>query len=438
MRAVPDPPTTPIPGLMRLASQLAGPADADDLVQATHVRALEHGNARASWLRTVMRNEQWMAVRARKRRDAREREVEAAPAIDVEHVVHCLQVARLVQALLDALDDELALVVRERYFEDRSAAEIAARHGIPAGTVRWRLKTALDRLRAELDAHHGGERMLWAGAFAPTVAMPAASLPSTAGDATAAVKGSSIMSITGIKILLAATSVAATGATATYIARPATTPTETTSVVAHEVVATRTPARDEARAVKREADKARWSDRLTQIHAAHRERAPASPPPSATWTSAKGLPTPQEHMGECVAPTCSERLTSEVLAMVDGCDELLGDAMHDATVEAKVVGAPEIGTVIESVELQGGADMSPELRECLTESMYALDLGAADRSFAQTVTLVMGGVSVTVDALEHEDLDPASRAELEAVFAENADDPRPVQMILVSEPEAPQ
>jgi hypothetical protein len=40
--------------------------------------------------------------------------------------------------------------VLQRYFEGRSAAEIAAMTGTAPGTVRWRLKTALDELRHRL------------------------------------------------------------------------------------------------------------------------------------------------------------------------------------------------------------------------------------------------------------------------------------------------
>jgi hypothetical protein len=39
---------------------------------------------------------------------------------------------------------------KERYFEDRSAAEIARQLGVPEGTVRWRCKEALDRPAALL------------------------------------------------------------------------------------------------------------------------------------------------------------------------------------------------------------------------------------------------------------------------------------------------
>ncbi|MBL8945603.1 MAG: RNA polymerase sigma factor, partial [Myxococcales bacterium] len=134
-------PAAPGAGLLRLAWHLAGPTDAEDLVQATYVRALEHDvsvRSRPAWLRAVLRNEQWMALRARKRRDAREREVEPVHDAEVDHVVHQLELVRIVQQLVDALDDDVRLVVRERYFEGCTCAEIARVHGIPAGTVRWR------------------------------------------------------------------------------------------------------------------------------------------------------------------------------------------------------------------------------------------------------------------------------------------------------------
>jgi len=64
------------PGLMRLASRLAGASDAEDLVQSTWLRTLEHGDAvdvPRSWLRRVLVNEQRMQLRGRLRRDERER-----------------------------------------------------------------------------------------------------------------------------------------------------------------------------------------------------------------------------------------------------------------------------------------------------------------------------------------------------------------------------
>ncbi|MCA9710525.1 MAG: RNA polymerase sigma factor, partial [Myxococcales bacterium] len=156
---------------------MAGAADAEDLAQSALLRALEHQpevQTPRSWLRRVLVNEQRMQLRGRRRRQEREQAVGALqgePA-SVEDVVHCLEVARIIGDLVEQLDDDVRLVVRERYFGGSSAAEIARRHRIPAGTVRWRLKTGLDRLRHQLDARYGGRRALWAGGFVPTSLAP--------------------------------------------------------------------------------------------------------------------------------------------------------------------------------------------------------------------------------------------------------------------------
>src|SRR5262249_14375795 len=54
-----------------------------------------------------------------------------------------------------------------RYFEGMNAREIGRLHGVAPGTVRWRLKEALDRVRADLDRSHGGDRRKWAFALLP-------------------------------------------------------------------------------------------------------------------------------------------------------------------------------------------------------------------------------------------------------------------------------
>jgi len=57
-----------------------------------------------------------------------------------------------------------------RYLDGQTAAEIARALGVPAGTVRWRLKTGLERLRAALDE----STPRWKRAFIPFAASPIA------------------------------------------------------------------------------------------------------------------------------------------------------------------------------------------------------------------------------------------------------------------------
>ena len=56
---------------------------------------------------------------------------------------------------LAALDVDHRIVVVMRYWQDRTVDDIAARVGIPSGTVKSRLHHAMGQLRASLEASHG-------------------------------------------------------------------------------------------------------------------------------------------------------------------------------------------------------------------------------------------------------------------------------------------
>ena len=53
-------------------------------------------------------------------------------------------------ALLGRLPAQEADVLRRRFYEGRSQAEIAADTGVPLGTVKSRMTSGLERLREEL------------------------------------------------------------------------------------------------------------------------------------------------------------------------------------------------------------------------------------------------------------------------------------------------
>jgi hypothetical protein len=78
-----------------------------------------------------------------------------------------LELHRIVVESVKGLPEPLRTTVLLRYFEERSSAEIARQMRVPAGTVRWRLKSALEHLREELDQRFGGNRRSWAVALAP-------------------------------------------------------------------------------------------------------------------------------------------------------------------------------------------------------------------------------------------------------------------------------
>jgi RNA polymerase sigma-70 factor (ECF subfamily) len=57
-----------------------------------------------------------------------------------------------IQRALGTLSSEQATIVRLSYFADKPHAEIARELAIPLGTVKSRIRLALNRLRAMLDS----------------------------------------------------------------------------------------------------------------------------------------------------------------------------------------------------------------------------------------------------------------------------------------------
>ena len=156
--------------LHQLARALVGEAAAPDVVQDTYRIALtrppKHGGALRPWLGGVARNVARMTTRGRVRREQREYRVTAEALAHVpsaEELVAHAQMQQRVARLVLELPEPLRATVLLRFFQGMSAADIARAHGIPAATVRSRLKDALDRIRATLDTEHRGDRRAWAG-----------------------------------------------------------------------------------------------------------------------------------------------------------------------------------------------------------------------------------------------------------------------------------
>ena len=152
--------------LRRLAGALTrDDARAEDAVQETWVARLTHPpraeGPLGGWLATVLRNAVRKRARGDSRRRGREQEAQALAGErgpDPHELAERLEAQRLVAELVLALDEPFRSTVLLRYFEDLAPSEIARRQGIPAGTVRWRLKTGLDRLRADLDRKYASPR----------------------------------------------------------------------------------------------------------------------------------------------------------------------------------------------------------------------------------------------------------------------------------------
>ncbi len=131
---------------------------AEDLLQETLLRAWRNIDrlpadleSARPWLFTVARNHAIDIARARKVRPVELSTMDvsriAAPADAVEQLV----AAETVRRALLTLSEEHRVVLVELYLREASAAEAAARIGIPEGTVKSRAHYALRFLRATLD-----------------------------------------------------------------------------------------------------------------------------------------------------------------------------------------------------------------------------------------------------------------------------------------------
>jgi len=149
--------------LARLARRLvADGAAAEDLAQETWLAAFARGPAEVrSWRAWLGESARRLASRERRgagRRAAREAAVarpEATPSSD--ELVAKSERLELVAREARTLDEPFRTVLLLRYQEELEPAAIAARLGVPADTVRARLRRALELLRARLGRRLGSD-----------------------------------------------------------------------------------------------------------------------------------------------------------------------------------------------------------------------------------------------------------------------------------------
>ena len=107
-----------------------------------------------AWLVGMARNR---AIDRLRSAGARERAIQAAPVACVERAspedhASVGEQWRAAARVLDALPPEQRVLVEEAYFLGLSHAELAERHGLPLGTVKWRIRTGIQTLRQALTA----------------------------------------------------------------------------------------------------------------------------------------------------------------------------------------------------------------------------------------------------------------------------------------------
>ncbi len=148
--------------LLRVAYTLVPrPADAEDLVQDTLLRAFQamdgfDGRHPRAWLLTIMRNTQINRTRRRRPEllDDPDRQEPSAPEASVS--AEAMVVGDLfdgeVEAALDALPGRLRQVVELVDVQGLTYAEAADAMGVPVGTIMSRLHRARTKMRSCLVA----------------------------------------------------------------------------------------------------------------------------------------------------------------------------------------------------------------------------------------------------------------------------------------------
>ncbi len=161
--------------LRRLARDLVGRSDAEDLVQDTAVRALRSPPAEPeglfAWLAAVMRRLAANRRRGDVRRQRRETEnVSDGTVPSAEHEVMQRDHVRAVTEALWALPEPYKGTLLQRYFQDLSPSQIAERTATPLPTVKSRLQRGIEMLRANLERRDGRD---WRAALLPAFGLPA-------------------------------------------------------------------------------------------------------------------------------------------------------------------------------------------------------------------------------------------------------------------------
>ncbi len=170
-------------------SLLGNSAAADDVVQDASVALLRSPPAQdvalEAWLSRVVRNFAWRWRRGEARRaDHESRATNSTQQPSPAETIEQLELQRVLLDAVRGLDEPFRTTVVQHYFEGRTSAAIAQSLGLPAGTVRWRLKRGVDQLRERLDARWGS-REHWSILLAPFAARDGGALANTATSASA-------------------------------------------------------------------------------------------------------------------------------------------------------------------------------------------------------------------------------------------------------------
>jgi RNA polymerase sigma-70 factor (ECF subfamily) len=387
-----------LPWLRSLARRLAlDGEDADDLVQETWLQTAGSTARPADprgWLGGVLRNRRRMQYRASQRRRAREERAQWGSEAPKEQTqpdaaLHARDVAQALADALAELDPAARRLLLHRYGDDRSAAELAEELGIPASTVRTRVQRALQQLRQGVVDRVGGDARSWSATLG-------VSLPKLSKGSIAAASSGGLMTGAGLKI--AAVVGAVSVAIVAGVAVQAQTPTEAPPPVAQALTETTPDSTPPSPAATTDPDEAkrRWEALRAAIEDARaRKHATPEPAPEPKFEVPEANEMRAE-MDEVMAESgLPPGLIELVLPLVDqigeGLLECVADIPASSTGELhfdlELSGEPEVGGIIESVEVRGASDVPPDLTACAEAVIYAVEFPAPEESLLRTMVL---------------------------------------------------
>lgn len=104
----------------------------------------------ATWIFTIARNKQIDAIRKLKRPEPEDIIWDAEPPIDPSDAVETSQQEKILRQAINGLPERQREMIERAYLGELSHSEIADITGLPLGTIKSRIRLALERLRHEM------------------------------------------------------------------------------------------------------------------------------------------------------------------------------------------------------------------------------------------------------------------------------------------------
>ena len=126
---------------------------AQDVLATVWQKAVQFDPARASvatWIFTIARNRRIDMARRDRRPEPEDLDWMGGDEPDQADVYSAAEDSRLLGAALADLPEKQRALIQRAYYGDLSHSQIAAETGLPLGTIKSRIRLALDKLRAKM------------------------------------------------------------------------------------------------------------------------------------------------------------------------------------------------------------------------------------------------------------------------------------------------